>query len=157
MKKLNFLKYGLTALMMAFAMTLCFSCSSDDDEDVPSENVSSQGSKKSLAYEIKLTGRNLSEQINISNSGCLEREPRTHDVYVGDTLSLSVKPLFSTAQPKSVDAWDVLGMISFDKETNKVFIVKKYSDGQTTLTVKITDPSGKSVSGEFYLQVCENN
>ena len=33
MKKLSFFKYGLTALMMAFAMTLCYSCSSDDDEE----------------------------------------------------------------------------------------------------------------------------
>ena len=29
MKKINYLKYGLTALMMAFAMTLCYSCSSE--------------------------------------------------------------------------------------------------------------------------------
>ena len=33
MKKVTLFKYGLTALMMAFAMTLCFSCSSDDDEE----------------------------------------------------------------------------------------------------------------------------
>ena len=33
MKRLNLFKFGLTALMMAFAMTLCFSCSSDDDEE----------------------------------------------------------------------------------------------------------------------------
>ena len=33
MKKLSFFKYGLTALMMVFAMTLCYSCSSDDDEE----------------------------------------------------------------------------------------------------------------------------
>ena len=51
---------------------------------------------------------------------------QTNIVNVGDTLSLSVKPLNLTAQPKSVDAWDDLDMISFDKETNKVFIVKKF-------------------------------
>ena len=37
MKKLNFLKYGFAALMMAFAMTLCYSCSSDDEEDTNQE------------------------------------------------------------------------------------------------------------------------
>ena len=36
MKKVNYIKYGLTALLMAFAMTLCYSCSSDD-EDAPIE------------------------------------------------------------------------------------------------------------------------
>ena len=33
--KVNCLKYGLTALTMAFAMTLCYSCSSDESIDLP--------------------------------------------------------------------------------------------------------------------------
>ena len=37
LKMLNLFKYGLTALMMAFAMTLCYSCSSDDDEETNQE------------------------------------------------------------------------------------------------------------------------
>ena len=154
MRKLNLFKYGLTALMMAFAMTLCFSCSSDDDEDVPSEDVPSQGSIKLLHYEIKLTSRNLSEPIVISNSGGSEPKPLTHVVFVGDTLSLSVKPIGRTAQPKSVDAWgDDSGVISFDKETNKIVVVKKAYDGKCFLTVKVTDPSGESVSWNFQLKI----
>ena len=155
MRKLNLFKYGLTALMMAFAMTLCFSCSSDDDEDVPSENVPSQGLKKSLHYEIKLTSRNLSEQIFISNNEDYDyvEPPLTHVVFVGDTLSLSVKPIGITAQPKSVDALGDWGQISFDKETNKIVVVKKAYDGQSFLTVKVTDPSGESVSCKFRLQI----
>ena len=156
MRKLNLFKYVLTALMMAFAMTLCFSCSSDDDEDVPSENVPLDGFIK-LDYEIKLTSRNLSEQIVISNNGGSGPKPLTHLVFVGDTLSLSVKPIGRTAQPKSVDAWgDDSGVISFDKETNKIVVVKKAYDGQTLLTVKVTDPSGESVSWNFKLQINYN-
>ena len=159
MKKLNFLKYGLTALMMAFAMTLCFSCSSDDDEEeVPSDNP-----VLSLAYEyeVRLTGRDFSESIEIYKVGetisTTVLDTESHFVNVGDTLSLSVKPLSLTAQPKSVDAWDNWDMISFDKETNKVLIVKNYSDGKTNLIFKITDPSGESVSEIFPLIVRENN
>ena len=37
MRKMNILKYGLTTLMMSFAMTLCYSCSSDDDEETSQE------------------------------------------------------------------------------------------------------------------------
>ena len=136
MRKLNLFKYVLTALMMAFAMTLCFSCSSDDDEDVPSENVPLHESKKFLTYEIKLTSRNLSETINVSNSVRSKPKSLTHNVYVGDTLSLSVKPFGITAQPKSVDAWGGdLGQISFDKETNKIVVVKKAYDGQCFITI----------------------
>ena len=152
MRKLNLFKYGLTALMMAFAMTLCFSCSSDDDEDVPSEDVPPHESKKFLIYEIKLTGRNFSKQI-ILNSLNVEQDPQTHYVYDGDTLSLSVKPMDFTAQPKSVDAWGDWGQISFDKETNKIVVVKKAYDGKSLLTVKVTDPSGESVSWNFKLQI----
>ena len=156
MKKLNFLKYGFAALMMAFAMTLCFSCSSDDDEEeVPS--VPSNNADSSLTYEVQLTGRYFSESKTMTNYVSKVHSPLTHYVYVGDTLSLSVKPYFPTEQPKSVDAQDGLGMISFDKETNKVFIVKKNYDGKTSLTVKITDKSGASASGTFKLQVEENN
>ena len=151
MRKLNLFKYGLTALMMAFAMTLCFSCSSDDDEDVPSENVPLHGLIK-LDYEIKLTSRYLSE----TKSGGFKLNAPTHNVYVGDTLSLSVKPMGITAQPKSVDAWGDLGQISFDKETNKIVVVKKAYDGQCFLTVKVTDPSGESVSWDFHLQIDYN-
>ena len=46
MRKLNLFKYGLTALMMAFAMTLCFSCSSDDDEETPEEKKESKEGDK---------------------------------------------------------------------------------------------------------------
>ena len=31
--KTNFFKYGMFALTMAFAMTLCFSCSKDDEDE----------------------------------------------------------------------------------------------------------------------------
>ena len=44
--KVLYLKYGLTALMMAFAMTLCFSCSSDDDEETPGEKKESKEEQK---------------------------------------------------------------------------------------------------------------
>ena len=123
MKRLNLFMNGLTALMMAFAMTLCFSCSSDDDEEeVPSDN---QVLSLAYEYEVRLTGRDFSERKTITNQPSASDNPQTHFVNVGDTLSLSVKPLHLTAQPKSVDAWDTCGMISFDKETNKVVIVKK--------------------------------
>ena len=35
--KTSFFRYGITALMMAFAMTMCYSCSSDDDEEATAE------------------------------------------------------------------------------------------------------------------------
>ena len=38
MKKVNYIQCGLTALTMAFAMTLCYSCS-NDDEDAPKEET----------------------------------------------------------------------------------------------------------------------
>ena len=158
MRKLNLFKSGLTALMMAFAVTLSFSCSKDDDEEVPSDNAH----LSSLHYVVWLTGRDFSESIVIYKGdkytmpSTLILDSQTNIVNVGDTLSLSVKPLYLTAQPKSVDAWDDLDMISFDKETNKVIIVKKNDDGKTSLTVKITDPSGESVQGIFDLKVLEN-
>ena len=151
--KVVYLKYGLTALMMAFAMTLCFSCSSDDEEE-PSEKAVF-GLK--FEYDVQLTGRDFSESKTITNREYIGHFTQTHDVHVGDTLSLSVKPLSPIAQLKSVDAWDGFGMISFDKETNKVFIVKKEYDGKTILTVEITDKSGASAAGTFQLQVLENN
>ena len=58
MKRLNLFKYGLTALMMAFAMTLCYSCSSDDDEETNQEvNPPSNGDSKINGHDyVELAG-----------------------------------------------------------------------------------------------------
>ena len=71
MKKLNFLKYGLTALMMAFAMTLCYSCSSDDDEQNNNQEVNppsngESGTINGHAY-VELAGIKWATE-NLSNN-----------------------------------------------------------------------------------------
>ena len=52
------MKYGLTALMMAFAMTLCYSCSSDDDDEPHKEvDPPANGDGKTNGHEyVEIAG-----------------------------------------------------------------------------------------------------
>lgn len=88
MKKVIFYKHGLTALMMAFAMTMCYSCSSDD-EDVTDENKS-ENSKQfvDLGLSVKWATCNIGA-TKPEEYGDYFAWGETEPHYIGNPLSPS--------------------------------------------------------------------
>ena len=141
MKKVNFLNYALITLMMAFAMTLCYSCSKDDEGEIKEEDNSSSKGKGTInghAYVVLAGMKWATENVGAVEGVEAEGTDETYGYYYNQANAINAAKswggtwtLPSTAQCKRlIDecTWTWKEDYSFCGKTMNGYIVSDKKD-----------------------------
>ena len=101
MKKAYFFKYGLMVLTMAFTMTLCYSCSNDEEDDPTMEEPTppSNEDTSNQQTEIKISSRNGTIRVQNAEGETVRiyniKEVEIHKEYIDSSdklLNVTLSP-----------------------------------------------------------------